>query len=479
MPVTTLRAGIIVGHGGISWEMTRQLVEHLPAMITPRWVRTRTQPIAVADVVRYLVGVLEAPVEGSRAFDIGGTEVLEYVEMLRRVAAIEGRTMIVVPVPLLTPQLSSRWLSLVTDVDVQTGRSLVDSMSNEVVVRDDSIRELVPFEPMDYDDAVLQALGERAKARRRREAAGPRRGRAAPCRTGWSRRCRATTASPTRPSAAAGGSSPACPLAGAGLLGVSLSTRAGLAGVLRADARRGRHLGRGRLRLRARCTWAGCRPATRRCAGPSSRRSSPASAAFGGVLRLRARRPAGPACSSARSPRCCRTPTQGSTPLVLLTTLANGAAEEVFFRGALYAAIGEQHPVALSTAVYALATTADPQPGARARRDRHGDAVRRSAPRVRRHPGAGPHAPDLVDADAALPAAAVRPAPTPLGAPVRCPVPGRGVSTVRTRQVEAVLTWPVPDAGAYERLVAAGVDGVIADDLAALPPRAAERQDGG
>ena len=166
VPVITLRAGIIVGHGGISWEMTRQLVEHLPAMITPRWVRTRTQPIGVSDVVRYLVGILEAPVEGSRAFDIGGTEVLEYVEMLRRVAQIEGRTMIVVPVPLLTPRLSSRWLSLVTSVDVQTGRSLIDSMSNEVVVRDDSIRSLVPFEPMDYDDAVLQALGERAKQAR-------------------------------------------------------------------------------------------------------------------------------------------------------------------------------------------------------------------------------------------------------------------------------------------------------------------------
>ena len=166
VPVITLRAGIIVGHGGISWEMTRQLVEHLPAMITPRWVRTRTQPIGVSDVVRYLVGILEVPVEGSRAFDIGGTEVLEYVEMLRRVAQIEGRTMIVVPVPLLTPRLSSRWLSLVTSVDVQTGRSLIDSMSNEVVVRDDSIRALVPFEPMDYDDAVLQALGERAKQAR-------------------------------------------------------------------------------------------------------------------------------------------------------------------------------------------------------------------------------------------------------------------------------------------------------------------------
>ena len=166
VPVTTLRAGIIVGHGGISWEMTRQLVEHLPAMVTPRWVRTRTQPIAIADVVRYLIGVLDAPVEGSRSFDIGGPDVLQYVEMLRRVAAIEGRTLLIVPVPLLTPRLSSRWLSLVTSVDVQTGRSLIDSMSNEVVVRDDSIRELVPLTPLDYDDAVLQALGERAKAAR-------------------------------------------------------------------------------------------------------------------------------------------------------------------------------------------------------------------------------------------------------------------------------------------------------------------------
>lgn len=166
IPVVTLRAGIIVGHGGISWEITRQLVEHLPAMVTPRWVRTRTQPIAVADVVRYLLGVLEAPVDGSRSFDIGGPDVLQYVDMLRRVADIEGRRMLVVPVPLLTPRLSSRWLSLVTNVDTQTGRSLIDSMSNEVVVRDAAIRDLVPFEPLGYDQAVLQALGERAKDRR-------------------------------------------------------------------------------------------------------------------------------------------------------------------------------------------------------------------------------------------------------------------------------------------------------------------------
>jgi uncharacterized protein YbjT (DUF2867 family) len=166
VPVTSLRAGIIVGHGGISWEMTRQLVEHLPAMITPRWVHTRTQPIAIADVIRYLVGVLEVPEAAGRALDVGGPDILEYVEMMRRVAAIEGRHLLIVPVPLLSPRLSSHWLSLVTSVDLQTGRSLIDSMSNEVIVRDDTIRRLVPFEPMDYDSAVLAALGERARSRR-------------------------------------------------------------------------------------------------------------------------------------------------------------------------------------------------------------------------------------------------------------------------------------------------------------------------
>ena len=166
VPVTVLRAGIIVGHGGVSWELTRQLVEHLPAMITPRWVRTRTQPIAVDDAVRYLVGVLDTEDTASHCYEIGGPEVLRYVDMLRRVAVIEGRTMIVVPVPVLSKSLSSRWLSLVTDVDRQTGRSLIESMSNEVVVRDPAIREVVRFEPMDYDTMVLQALGERAKAAR-------------------------------------------------------------------------------------------------------------------------------------------------------------------------------------------------------------------------------------------------------------------------------------------------------------------------
>jgi uncharacterized protein YbjT (DUF2867 family) len=166
VPVTVLRAGIVVGHGGVSWELTRQLVAHLPAMVTPRWVSTRTQPIAVADVVRYLVGVLDAPEAVGRVFEVGGPDVLTYLQMMIRV----------VPVPLLSPQLSSRWLALVTDVDVATGRSLIDSMTNEVIVTDDSIRSVVPFEPMDYDEMVMTALVERARERRRQ--AGER-------RSGW------------------------------------------------------------------------------------------------------------------------------------------------------------------------------------------------------------------------------------------------------------------------------------------------------
>lgn len=169
VPVTTLRAGIVVGHGGVSWEITRQLVARLPVMIAPRWVATRTQPIAVADVVRYLVGVLDLPGAKGRPFDVGGPEVLTYAEMMRRLAAIQGRPLVLVPVPLLSPDLSSWWLALITDVDVRTGRSLVASMYNEVVVRDDAIRRLVPFEPMDYDQAVLAALAERARALREAE----------------------------------------------------------------------------------------------------------------------------------------------------------------------------------------------------------------------------------------------------------------------------------------------------------------------
>jgi uncharacterized protein YbjT (DUF2867 family) len=164
VPVTVLRAAIVVGHGGISWEITRQLVKNLPAMVAPHWVGTRTQPIALPDVVRYLVGVLDHPDAIGRVFEIGGTEVLTYRDMLRRAAKIQnGRDVPIVVVPVLTPQLSSQWLALVTDVDARTGRNLIESMDTEVVVGDDSIREVVPFEPMGYDDMVREALADRLR----------------------------------------------------------------------------------------------------------------------------------------------------------------------------------------------------------------------------------------------------------------------------------------------------------------------------
>ncbi len=169
VPVTVLRAAVVVGHGGISWEITRQLVAHLPVMIGPRWVSTKTQPIALKDVVRYLVGVLNRDEALGRVYEVGGPDVLNYAEMLQRVARIRfGRTLPFVVVPLLTPGLSSRWLALVTDVNVETGRNLIDSMTNEVVVEDHSIEELVPVAPMGYDDAVREALADRAMAKLKR-----------------------------------------------------------------------------------------------------------------------------------------------------------------------------------------------------------------------------------------------------------------------------------------------------------------------
>jgi uncharacterized protein YbjT (DUF2867 family) len=161
VPVTVLRAAIVVGAGGISWELTRQLVKNLPAMVVPRWVSTMTQPIAVDDVIRYLAGVIGKEEALDRVFEIGGADRLTYLEMLQVAAEVRGGHRVpIVQVPALTPRLSSYWLALVTDVDTTTGRNLIDSMSTEVVVTDDSIREVVPGEPLTYAEAVRRALAE-------------------------------------------------------------------------------------------------------------------------------------------------------------------------------------------------------------------------------------------------------------------------------------------------------------------------------
>jgi uncharacterized protein YbjT (DUF2867 family) len=165
VPVTVLRAAIIVGRGGISWEMTRQLVKNLPAMVVPRWAATRTQPIGIDDVVAYLVGVAGRPEALGRVFEVGGPDVLSYAEMLQQAALVlHGRDLPLVQVPVLTPKLSSYWLALVTDVDATTGRNLIDSMGTEVVVTDDSIKDVVPLEPVSYQETVRRAIEDDRQA---------------------------------------------------------------------------------------------------------------------------------------------------------------------------------------------------------------------------------------------------------------------------------------------------------------------------
>jgi uncharacterized protein YbjT (DUF2867 family) len=159
VPVTELRAGVVIGSGSVSFEMLRHLTEVLPVMTTPRWVDTRTQPIAVRDVLRYLVGVLDVPESAGRVLEIGGPDVLTYREMMHHYAAVAGlRRRVIIPVPVLSPRLSSLWVGLVTPLPTGTARPLVDSLVNEVVVRDDAAERLMPFERTSFDDAVRLAL---------------------------------------------------------------------------------------------------------------------------------------------------------------------------------------------------------------------------------------------------------------------------------------------------------------------------------
>lgn len=167
-PTTSLRAAIVVGDGGISWEILRQLVERLPVMLTPRWVQTRTQPIALTDALTCLVGVMGRSETIGASFDIGGPESMTYRDMLTTVARITGRRRLIVPVPVLSPRLSSHWLNLITDVDMTTARALVDSLTNEVVVHDRRIDAIVgtpeaPYRPLAFAAAVSAALTARER----------------------------------------------------------------------------------------------------------------------------------------------------------------------------------------------------------------------------------------------------------------------------------------------------------------------------
>jgi uncharacterized protein YbjT (DUF2867 family) len=162
VPATVLRAAVIIGSGSASFEMLRYLTERLPVMVTPRWVRTRIQPIGVRDVLRYLVGSARMPADVDRAFDIGGPEVVTYLEMMRCYAAVAGLPRrLIVPVPVLTPRLSSHWVGLVTPVPHSIARPLTESLRHEVVCHEHDIAEHVPDgpgRPLPFQEALALAL---------------------------------------------------------------------------------------------------------------------------------------------------------------------------------------------------------------------------------------------------------------------------------------------------------------------------------
>jgi uncharacterized protein YbjT (DUF2867 family) len=163
--LTILRASIIVGSGSASFEIVRDLAEKLPVMVCPKWVDTRCQPIAIRNVIDYLTGVLDSPETEGRSFDIGGPEILTYRDLLQGYADVRGLKRHFIPVPFLSPRLSSWWLYLVTSTRFSLAQSLVDSMKNETICTGFEIRELVPLDLLDYKQAIGRALSRIAQNR--------------------------------------------------------------------------------------------------------------------------------------------------------------------------------------------------------------------------------------------------------------------------------------------------------------------------
>ena len=164
VPVTEFRAGVIVGSSSLSFEMIRYLTERVPVMICPLWVYTRTQPIGIREVLEYLMAALTVPESSGRIIEIGGAEVVTYGDMMMTYAAVRGLRRWMVPVPVLTPRLSSYWVNLVTPIPAAIARPLVEGMRNENIVRDPIARQLFPqIQPVGYRASVERAL-ERLQA---------------------------------------------------------------------------------------------------------------------------------------------------------------------------------------------------------------------------------------------------------------------------------------------------------------------------
>ena len=158
VPVIELRASIIIGSGSLSFELIRALSERLPVMICPRWVATPTQPIAVEDVLEHLLAALNLPKENSRIFEIGGPDVVSYGDIMREYARQRGLRRLMIPVPLLTPYLSSLWLGLVTPVYARIGRKLVEGLRNPTLVRDQSAQTAFSIRPRSLTEAIQRAM---------------------------------------------------------------------------------------------------------------------------------------------------------------------------------------------------------------------------------------------------------------------------------------------------------------------------------
>ncbi len=160
IPTVEFRASVVIGAGSLSFELIRALVQRLPVMVTPRWVSVQAQPIAIADVIAYLVAALDVPLDGPRVFEIGGAEVTAYRGLMEEYARQRGLRRLFMPVPFLTPQLSSLWLGLVTPIFARVGRKLIESITMPSVVRDRGALEVFPVSPIGYREAIRQALAD-------------------------------------------------------------------------------------------------------------------------------------------------------------------------------------------------------------------------------------------------------------------------------------------------------------------------------
>ncbi|ELY48781.1 NAD(P)H-binding protein [Natronorubrum bangense] len=169
--VTVLRAAVIIGDGSASFRMIRQLATRLPVMVTPQWIRTPCQPIAIDDVVAYCLAVLERPETAGETYEIGGPDRLTYREMLLKTAEIiTGRRPLIIPVPILSPRLSAYWVGLVTDVPKELAYPLIGGVRNPVIVTDDRLAQLVDVEPTPFEVAVRRAVSTEVGTDERLEA---------------------------------------------------------------------------------------------------------------------------------------------------------------------------------------------------------------------------------------------------------------------------------------------------------------------